>query len=212
MRIFNCDNWSEVATYATESGNFVGIAIGHESDESTVRLNGVLLQAGRPLMLRSGGGAYRVERITPLASAIPCIDRLQLVAFECAEEVIAFMNGRANLRYSAQSALTAAGGYQRLITVPFVGRRQARFQLHCAAATVDYRIIGITYNAGVAATKETILDTLAGEVPDANSTLAFHVGGTNEAEAWDAIAIEVDLPTDQTTSIDVITIGELGAR
>lgn len=211
MRVFNFEQWASSPSVATDAGRFVGIAIGPESDEAIVRVGGLLLQAGRPLTVRSDGGAYSIERVGAPANAIPSIARLQVVTFECLEEVEAF-GCRANGRYGASSALTALGGWQRLATAPFVGRRQARFQLVTAAAGIDYRIIGLAYNSGARAVKESLLETVTGAVPDAGGTVAFYMGGSNEGECWDALALEVTPSIDDVVSVDVATIGELGAR
>jgi hypothetical protein len=218
MRVFNFEQWVTQPTAATESGGFVGVAIGPDSHESTVRVNDVLLQAGRVLPLRTDGGAYRLsrERIPESnvsnVGGVPSIVRLQLLAFECPSELVANLP-RPTVAYSAQSTAPATGNPTRVLTVPFRGRRPAQILLSGSPATVTYQVKGLRYSPLLKASKELLLKAEADVAMSADGTYGFNIGGTDHEESWDALAIELTTAVGApvpTWTVDVDVIGESG--
>lgn len=211
MQVFNFEQWASTSGVSTDPGNFVGIAIGDDSDEGTVRVNGSLLQAGRPRPLSSNGGAYVIarERIPQSIASLAAIAKLQLYMFECQAELAAALV-RADKTYSASKAITVAGGATRLVTAAFRGRRQALVELASNQANVTYTVYGLRYLASKSAVLEHPLVTETLASMSANGTYAFYVGGTNEGEHWDALALDVTTPADATWYADIVAIGEGG--
>lgn len=217
MKLWTFDKWAATNKAKTGRsdehdlpfGRYVGVAIGPQSDDGRCLIDGeLLLQAGRPLPFR--GREFSVESLRPASvNATLGIKTLQLCLLEHEGELRAEY-ARANGEYSAQLAYTAA--YLPLITVPFVGRRQARFQIHRAVAAYDYRIYGLRYSRLQNTVRTTLLREVLAAVPDADGTVAFYIGGTNEAECWDALRLDINDDAAGTFFADVETIGEIGAR
>lgn len=219
MKLWTFDKWSAVAKTKTDAsddadlpfGQYVGIAIGPQSDDGRCLIDGeLLLQAGRPLPLRNR--VFSVESLRPISvNASLGIKTLQLCLLEHEGELRAEY-ARANGEYSGKTNVPEASGYVAVCTIPFVGRRQARFQLISDAATINYRVYGLRYHGSTRTVKATLLRETLAAAPDTDDTVAFYMGGTNEAECWDALRVDVDTPTNSDIHFDVETIGEIGAR
>lgn len=217
MKLWTLDQWSETAKARTDNtddadvrdGVFVGVAIGPQSDEGRCLIDGELLQAGRPLPLRARH--FNVELVRPISVQDTLnVRTLQLALIEDPSE-LAIVWARANGEHSAK-VVTNGADFATLITVPFVGRRQARFQLVTAAGSVSYRVFGLRYHGSTRTVKATLLTEQLAVAPDTDDTVAFYIGGTNEAECWDALRVDVDTDAASTVHVDVETIGEIGAR
>lgn len=215
MIVEDVTTWAVVGKHTTAPAvggcPWAGIAIGPESDEGLVRVNGVLLQAGRVLPLRSS--SYTVERVLGDAGApLATVARLQLLLFEHASELGADVS-RPNGLYGARDAAAASDTvYAQVARVPFVGRRQARVNILASAAPASgshqYQIIGRAYSPTTRTVTEHVLsEDNAFEESDRAS---FYVGGTNEGEVWHELSFLVVTGDGVaiTCDVDVETIGE----
>ena len=216
MRLFTFDQWATLGSVATEPGDFVGIAIGPESDESTVRVNGALLQAGRVLPMRASSytiARERIDYINPFANGIlGSIARLQVMAFECPSE-LAVDVARPNGVYSAQASIPNGGVATTLVTVPFRGRRQAFFDIVGPAdgTELTYSVIAYRWMRALGALRQKTLKTDT-VLLDADLSYAFYIGGDDNAENWDALRVMITNNSAGaiTWAVDVETIGEIG--
>lgn len=237
MRMCNIDRWPYANTVRTDNtnagaGKFCGIAIGPNSDEGYIEVDGYPLQAGRVLPLRTVDG-YSIKRMTGVAPIntddtgtvqnLLAVRRLTLMLFECPEE-LACEVARANGRYTTRStnpAGIATGGigvYSRILTFPAVGRRQAIITTRMVVSDLAhaYRIIGRRYNAAAGVVLEFVLvDTTMTAVGGTPSLARDIVGGNDLAESYDEYAVDVAgigaQPTAAATC-EAETIGEIGVR
>lgn len=218
MKVFSCDTWAELSRWSTDAGDFHGLAIGPESEEGIVRVGELVLQAGRVLALASSGGPYTFTRYRVPRSTFAEISRLQIVAYECQAELAAEV-ARPTITYSSSIAgvdvaASAWDTVQTVLDVPFVGRRQALLALYNSdVSKIGVKILGRRYNRAKRAveTRE-----LASSAPGdySGTTIALYVGGTDTAEAWDALRIQAGNTgaADAVVYADVECIGEIGAR
>ena len=201
---------SDVADALDDEREYVGVAIGPRSDEARVQVDGELLEAGRILPLRNR--SYKISRATPYDNALSSIRYLELMLFE-------------DLRELAVDVARPQGKYSETFTgrnttysfeVPYVGRRQARFVVTGAVGdTFTYSVNGRMYSDALRGVKSVLLkDGSAGQVIGATGTFSFYIGGTDNAECWDVLAVAVTIPDDasHTWTVDTATIGELGVR
>jgi len=222
VRVFNFENWLEQPSASTEAGHYYGIAIGSDSHESTVRANGALLQAGRALPLRSAGGAYTLQRERIPASVgnvggIPAITRLQVFCYECESELAGAAScNRPDLETSITAAVPATGNPVIIQTVPFRGRRAALVVLTSGGfASVTYSIRGYRWSTALRAAKRVELKSEASVAFQPDGTYAFYIGGTDNAECWDALELAITQAVgtgQQTYTADIACIGEIGTR
>jgi hypothetical protein len=224
VKLFTVENWATVPSTTTYDGCFVGVAIGPESDEGCVLVNGVLLQAGRVLPLAAK--QYNVSRpngdleATGAAGGhLPSLTKLQLLLFTSRDELscdVARPNRRVCVGVHNATAHVAR--------IPFRGRRQLACVISAFAPSVPvdtsytYTVVGRRFcpnsRSGPATSPPYTIDvTLAsGAVPDMSVPLAFYVGGTDNAECWDEIVVSATSAMNAQMSIDSEAIGEIGAR
>lgn len=240
MYVVPIGDWPTRQDVRAGKGRCFGIAIGPNSHEARVYVDGQLLQAGRVLPLRSSDG-YSVSRATGVATStnadgypsaeqyLTSIKMLSLMVFECAEE-LACEVARPDHEFSteqdteADSPGTGEGdqGAEALpLVVPFVGRRQAQVRMHRTAVSGGagkwgYRIVGLKWSASLKTLLATTLREVTGLDTDEEATM---VGGVDEAEDYHQLAIYVTAEdgadaaaTTQTFAVDVTTIGEIGVR
>lgn len=235
MQIITVDTWDNLREFVTSSQMdqlgarscpWAGIAIGPESHEAVVRVNGYLLQAGRVLALRAQD--YRIERVIGRGSVDgdddldSPIQQLQLVLFECAEELateVARPNGRfVNEPTDADADPIAAAidnaDFAEVLSVPFGGRRHCMFLVTDVALSeqVGYRVTGRRWSAARGEWESVVLaEVLAADAVD--MPLAVHVGGTDNEECWDILSLElVAAASAGGVLAQADTIGEIGAR
>ena len=213
MKIFTVDNWQDQARANTPvspaSCPYVGIAIGPASEEALVRVNGVLLQAGRVLPLVSGQYTIDRENNPPPGGSgwFQSITRLQLMLFEHRDELAAEV-ARPNGYHTAQ--ITSAGSLASVIVVPTIGRRQVHFSIGHTGDISRVVVTGTRVGRlGVAPHQVVIVDDSTAR--PAGDPFSFYVGGTNEAENWVEMELEVN-STAGLTQAQVETIGEIGCR
>lgn len=228
MQIFDEPRWYEQSSVTTgglraSCGRWCGVAIGPDSDEGVVVVNGRRLQAGRVLPLAAE--QYTVERVRP-SSVLTEIARLQLLLFEDPAE-LACEVARPNGQYGGYSAQGEDG---LELTVPFVGRAGARLVLRGGVpggfvpepGTFAVKLYGQRYSAALGGVHEFALLTCEAEL----GTVAFTALGfydpfatlvinsvapqqaVPEVGAWDALRLSV-IGTGRV-SVDVETYGELG--
>jgi hypothetical protein len=214
MLVQDVTTWS-VGKYTTAPAvgacPYAGIAIGPESDEGLVRVNGVLLQAGRVLPLPAT--SYTVERVLGSAGApLATVAQLQLLLFEHPGELGVDVS-RPNGLYGVKDAAAVSDTvYAQVARVPFIGRRQARVNILASAApasgTHKYKIIGRSYSVTTRTVTEHEL--AVDEAFEASDRASFYVGGTNESESWHELSFLVVTGDGAaiTCDVDVETIGE----
>lgn len=240
MRLAPWENYAFQTTWVTPEPApgkcWHGIAIGPDSDEGAVLVDGHKLQAGRVLPLRSTG-AYKLTRATGKApptmsdvseiSFLAHVRRCQVMLFESPDE-LACEVARPNGEYSSREAqgavagiLTLAGGAgteTRVLTIPFVGRRQAFVRLFMTTSTEEHpvRIAGRRWDPVTNAIRETTLVestmTSTGGEP---STFSQAWGGVDEAECYHelvAYIAEHAAALGATCHADGEAVGEIGAR
>lgn len=207
---------------------FIGVAIGPRSDESVVEVDGFELQAGRVLALSARD--YTIKRVRPRSGFIP-VKHLELVCFEHPGE-LATETARPNRRYSGNATIldTQFGS----VTVPFCGRREAKIMITTnpnggnTAPVFDYEVIGFSWidslgtampwgmRNEVAPVLQRPSLTQAGGVltPGGLYEYSFYTGGTDNGEAWDSLMVRIHNRAGETHQyfVDVVTIGEMGAR
>ena len=224
---------------------FVGIAIGPNSEESLVEIDGFgILQAGRVLAVRSK--VYRIKRVRPLdalgggtgfaANVLP-INRLQLQLFETEAELAAGATARANRDYQSAVLINAGASNRAAIVVPFCGHRQAQFVINSVLSpATPFTLWGLKYSYasalvnGSAAPVVPVVTAYALKTgnltwsaafpggnfpiaPPANyCTAAFYLGGTDNAEDWDALCLDLTNGSGnaRTYIIDARVIGDIG--
>jgi hypothetical protein len=204
-------------TTKTAESSFVGIAIGSGSDEGLILVDDIPLQAGRILPLR--GARYKLSKVRPGNDQVGLepIRTLSLMLFEHPSE-LACQVARSNGSYDAiyDSAAFVAGPHSlvnRAIQVPFVGRREALFVITSetiGAGAFSYTVKGVRWQRSSGAVERYVLHTDPAATLSADETLAFYVGGDDNAELWDCL--ELYIATAGVWSVDAETIGELGAR
>jgi len=212
MRVARWENWGELAKVQTDAGPFVGLAIGPNSDEAMVLVDGVLLQSGRVLPLATKG-AYTITRINGLpgttdeATMLTSIKRLELLLFECPDEFAATVS-----RPNAQYSVTVVGlpiwpTTDRALTIPFVGRRQCLFTFDSGAAgSSGCLVYGRRYSRERRQITEVLLTTIAPlTVPHAH-----YMGGFDNAENWHELAFDSSSTDGSAFIIEAETIGEAG--
>lgn len=215
MRIDSWPDWhtqKRVLTEPTPSGDgWCGIAIGPDSDEARILVDGFPLQAGRTLPLRAN--KYSIQRVRPRASelvnaeALSCINTLSLVLFAHPGELGAHV-ARPNGQYSVRDWVTPNVAVPAL-TFPFVGRKQALVVLQSpdlGVGTFTYDVIGVRYQYSSRSIVRFVLKTAAGVNLSTNGTYAFYIGCD---EQWDAIEITVRQNA-ATWNIDAEPSGETG--
>jgi hypothetical protein len=218
VKVFPFETWAAQDSVATDGGNFCGLAIGPSSDEAIVRVGELVLQAGRSLPFASSGGAYTITRHSVPKNTFTEIAKLQILAFECEAE-LACEVARPTGTYSSSSvgvnvAASAWTTVADVVSVPFIGRRHAMVSLHNSdVSKIGMVILGRRYNASLRAVETATLVTInPGDYT--GTTMAVHVGGTNDAECWHSLKIQAGHTgaVDAVVFVDVECIGEIGAR
>lgn len=193
----------------------MGVAIGPGSDEGSVRVNGVLLQAGRILPLAAP--SYKFEKVygstaAPLAS----VNALEVLLFEHPWEMaVAVPRANATYAVSAVAVPDDDPDYTAIITIPFTGRSQARIVLTASAAPGagfhKYNVWGRAYNPISRAVREFLL--VDAEDWSNDDSVSIVVGGTDHHEVWNELRIEAANgdAVAITVSADVET-ADLGGR
>ncbi len=209
MRTFNATSWATQKDTKTDAGNFCGVAIGPSSEESLVLVNGVRLQAGRVLPLRTHDAGYSVQRLIGNAGTFTATGLLELLLFECSEELaIDVRRPTRGYTLKATTGNVNNGGYTRLLTVPYSGRRAARVLVYASAA-VGYQVVGRTYCPSTATVKEYTISTVA--PAGTGAPIVFYIGGNDSAELYDELAIEgKSTAATADMGVDVDVFGELG--
>ena len=210
MKLQRWENWNVLGRVSTAGGNFAGIAIGPDSEEGLVRVNGVLLQAGRVLPLPISG-AYVIERVIgnvklrddeDRSGEHPeSVKRLEVLLFECKSELGTEV-ARPNHQHYAR-------GDSPILTVPFTGRRQAQVVATLHSGEWSGMVISARYWSQGAGAMRTITLPNPGTV---GPSMAFYIGGTNEAENWHELRFAMTTAGGSSLSVDVETIGEIGVR
>lgn len=234
MKVITFEDWgiaSEGATFDTlafddvggRECRYVGIAIGPDSDDARVLVECdggtiVTLQSGRVLPLR--GRSYKLTKVIGTDGDSPMV-RLQVLLFECAEELAAEV-ARPTTRYESGAVDVDDGGVLEPADptpvlgswgVPFVGRRQARITIRngTLGQPIDYAVIGVVWDTNANAWVETVI----AEATAAAMPVSFYVGGTNEGECWDWLRIAIVSNTAAATGTVFIiadVTGEIGVR
>lgn len=206
MRVETFENWSSNRTGVTTAGGGCGIAIGPESEEAIVRVNGVRLQAGRVLPLRAS--QYQIQREISLYDGI---DRLQVVIFERPEE-FAMDVARPNAAYDETYTDAGLAAHTLALTVPTVGRRQVHFTIAPDSDVTRYEVVGIILQkpASNGAGNDLHVQLVNNTAPGSGN-VSFYLGGTNEAENWHLMELRLTLPASESAEIHVETIGEIGS-
>lgn len=215
MRIVSRADWHTLKRVVTDptptEDGWCGIAIGPDSDEGRVLVEGFPLQAGRTLPLRAN--KYSVQRVRPRASelqnaeALSCINTLSLILFSHPGEMgahVARPNGQYSVREFVPGMVAAPA-----LTFPFVGRRQALIVLQSpdlGVGTFTYDVVGVRYQYSSRSIVRFNLKTETGINLSTNGTYAFYIGCD---EQWDAIEVTVRNNT-ATWNIDAEPSGETG--
>lgn len=208
---------------ASPPGDYIGFAIGPDSSLPLCKVEGLTLAPGRVLPIRVRG----VPRVEPVGSVrsrdagVPLLAdqyegrRLQLLAFECGDQLInpgrrppLTVVGDTGAAEGSSSAATA-----RRLRLPFAGRVRAQFvcQYHPNLGTdADFHVYGIRYRDRVAlgkATQEgdhrepfiarltaTVQNTTGAADAGAGTTayelaLITYEGGTDSAEGFDELEL-----------------------
>lgn len=206
---------------------WAGIAIGPGSDEGLVLVDGVPLQAGRIHPIQQA--RYTVKHIRPILlldddgnDQLASIAGLNLILFEQAAELGCEVSRPNQTYYTTKAVQPAVDDFHLALSVPFVGRRQALFFLQSpdigANAFGGYRVDGVRYCRSTTAIERYPLHEATTVNMSEDGTLAFYIGGTDNAENWDALELSIkgfqltDPNALATFNVDVDTIGEIGAR
>lgn len=221
MKFQSFSDWGKTRCVQTDPSEteFVGIAIGPNSDEGLVLVGDIPLQAGRVLPLRSK--KYGIERARPLditdtanpgptGSKLASLRTLSLLMFEDVAELGGNYD-RADGVYDATNIVIAGNATTLALAVPFVGRREALFVVTSetiGANPFSYSVKGARYMRSSGEIERYVLHADANATLSADETLAFYVGGNDNAEKWDQL--ELYISTTGTWAIDADTIGELG--
>lgn len=234
MRVERFPEWGQqdktTTTLTRDDGsNWIGCAIGPQSDESRVYVDGVLLQGGRVVPVE--GRTLTITRVRPRFSSLP-IQNLELALLEDARE-LTVETSRPDGLYSTTLNIPDTN-YDQLVA-PFCGRRMAKVTIMttdtggAVQPVFDYWIYGLqwlaTLNKVVPVLLKTETPTMTkvfnppftpGGVapPPSFWTYSFYVGGIDNAEQWDALDIIIHNRAGEQHSyaIDISTIGEMGAR
>jgi hypothetical protein len=226
VRIVSFPDWFSRANVEASAPQgdcaYYGIAIGPDSDEGIVNVNGYTLQAGHPLALRST--RYTISNVRPVFSpaipiaAVKAIAQLQIMLFESPEELAIGLAGRPDRPYNSGlvnpgTTLATAGQ----LFVPFVGRKRCLVQLIFNGGAggpgvpINYSASGFRYSPDRGFPEAlTTLVTVTNVTSDSNpgtGTIAFYI----ENEIWEALWINVWYSAAPATSdawIDAITSGE----
>jgi hypothetical protein len=208
---------------------FVGIAIAPGSEESVIDVEGVgRLQSGRILPLRDK--SYSIRRVRPRSAAIP-INRLELMLFEHEAEM-GEAPARANQTYTYATTLVHGAATDKTFVVPFAGRQKAQFTLWTSSATPPnfvYYVVGLRWQYSLGLIVPVLLKTevnppfvsIGGgaggpgglSLPASKTTYSFYVGGTDNAENWDALWFlmnNTDGAADYIVGIDAEVSGDSG--
>lgn len=206
MKIQTINGWNAMKSnksLANACGSWKGIAIGPESEEGRVLVDGHILQSGRILPLSSS--QYTLEREYALSTELgpDAITKLQVMLFDSVGELVVPV-ARPNHRFRAYHLGT--GVHTSVLTVPYVGRRQAMFAFSPNTTLLRYEVIG-----RIIQTNGDFIDITLVDVSGAFATpFAIYVGGTNEAENYHTLQLKLQMTN--TEEIDVVceTIGEIG--
>lgn len=221
MRIVVHPSWSDVLRWVippSEGAVYCGIAIGPGSDEGIVRVNDFPLQAGRVLPLQSD--KYTITKVRPLKSQIvtgvdtglDCIQSLELILFTNPGELGATIP-RADGYFFAPNFL-ASGALAPVLSVPFVGRRQALFTISSqdlGAGTFSYTIYGVKYDRTSNRIFRYPLHVATLVTLSTSRTYAFYIGGMDNAEIWDALDLRLGVANGFNFAVGCQTLGEDGA-
>ena len=175
---------------------YAGIALGPESEEGVVRVNGALLQAGRVLPLTAT--SYQIERVLGRVlgadpgdpHALPSVGRLEVLLFESPHELGACV-ARANGRHEASVVVASDVVWTEVVRVPFAGRRAALLALVAAAPGAGShaaRVVGRRFSVSRQVVEEFLLVEDEPFSPSADR-LALVLGGTDEAELYHELVV-----------------------
>ncbi len=232
MKVYDKTGWNLLVTARSDDtlynsvrveGNFCGVAFGPDSEEGIVRVDGLTLQAGRVLPIANGGAAYLLEKVnvaagTDLTSSLinlTSVTRLQLLFAESLDELNALRQPRAIKAFTTGNINPAPSAWTRVLTVPFTGRRQALFDIQSSDGSLtQYRVFGRRFMLGKVNAPGNRVDekllTPATPAPAAAGA-AFYIGGTDDAEDWHELALEMFPSSSANFCADVDVIGELGS-
>lgn len=196
MRVESIE-WSGLSTWTTPAPAggcpWAGIAIGPESDEAAIRVNGVLLQAGRVLAVPSSGG-YRIDRVLGIpggANALNSVARLDVILFEHPDELASDVRRADGRHGAADVAVSSAVTYAELVELPFSGRRHALVTIVASAApgsgSHQYKVVGRRFSTTRRVVEE--FQIVTDQAFAETDRVAFHVGGTDHSEPFDELVI-----------------------
>lgn len=214
MRLYTVPDWIGRFTVETPEASacspWLGIAIGPGSDEGAVLVDGVPLQAGRILPLRSS--KYTISKRYAHANGgavddMQSIAKLVLMLFEHPSELSVNV-ARPNARFRQRTALASNS-----LHVPFVGRRQLCVRIQWgegSAETCSYQVYGRSYSEAAEQVTSTTLADESAVAADDGGGVTFYIGGTNEAECFEEIEIAAQTSGADLPHIEAEVIGELG--
>lgn len=221
MRLVPFNQWASQDRVPVEDDameRWAGITIGPDSDEARVRIDDRMLQAGIVLPLQAR--RFALSRVRPQDAQLASIQQLQIALLEPSE--ITFSYRRPAVDKS--SVLAIGAGATATASFPFVGRRQAAFVLQSddmQAGKISYSVWGLRWSF---AKRKVVYYELKTETPtfdtstpqgegSPDNSYAFDLGGTNEAEPWDVIRIDVTNAALAacTVNVDFQGLGEIGA-
>jgi len=232
VKVVDVADWFTRGTYEVNAPDsscpYYGIAIGPDSDEGLVVVNGVTLQAGKVLPIKAA--RYTVTNVRPSydpnggaggrgvnRSELALFKQLQLVVLESPAELALASWGRANREYS--SGLldpTEAQSIFGTFMVPFVGRKRCRFQLTfngfdagAPGVPINYLVTGWRWAPTERTFNESVLATVSNVTSDAEGTIAFYI----ENELWDVLKLFVwysSAPGSADAWFNATTSGESG--
>ncbi len=237
MKLQTFDQWGDQNRVVTDDSDschtWYGIAIGPDSDDGIVLVDGHTLQGGRVLPLRQS--RYSLQRTVPFdvgagaeitgaGARLRNIRQLQVALLEDPSE-LAVEYARPNGHYSGYASqasdvsepsppgipvITPIPPLVKRFHVPFTGRRQMHAVISAYTANPwDYTVKGWSWSPSI---KGLVAIELASASALVDQFVSFYIGGTNEAERWDIITIDVAGDSAELFYFDVETIGEIGAR
>lgn len=230
MYVQNFNGWNAAtavnASQATDAAppgcQWAGIAIGPQSDEGQVLVGGTVLQAGRVLPLAAN--RYQITRVRGASvsnvDGLATIDLCQLLLFHTPLEFALPSLVRPNKTFesaSFTSGITDPAGAIHL-QFPFVGRRAMKIDFQTAGLggdTWQYQVVGTRYNNVLGKPTAFQLKSQTGLLdPTANygstGMYSIYIGGTNDAEVWDAITVYLaNTANPSPWTISATTYGEI---
>lgn len=146
------------------------------------------------------------------------VSRLEVILFERACDALAWPRHRAPWEGCWTHQDVSDVGGVGSVFVPFAGRRHAVIRaIADTATTIEVRglssLLDATRGAASRAYKELVAATAIPSSADPHEHGVWHVGGTNEEEAYDVLEVRIDagnVSAGDVTVINVEAFGELG--